>query len=221
MPFKQVGKMRALALMVFVSGIAPLHRLTGYMTRCVLSHSVQCVLMFGIPQIKDSARTLHTRRRRSVRGRLLNLADRSIGWIIVTIVGFLTAVIAFLIIRAEQWLFDIKEGYCSEAWWRAMRFCCPMSVDNQSLRIASIPAETEACEAWTTWAEAFGPGGKHDSWYGFESWMIEYVSYMAIAVSKRWPESSYELNCPILARLGSHIVIPHHQANSLHLVLVV
>ncbi|KAB5589136.1 ClC voltage-gated chloride channel protein [Ceratobasidium theobromae] len=133
--------------------------------------------------IKDSARTLHTRRRRSVRGRLLNLADRSIGWIIVTIVGFLTAVIAFLIIRAEQWLFDIKEGYCSEAWWRAMRFCCPMSVDNQSLRIASIPAETEACEAWTTWAEAFGPGGKHDSWYGFESWMIEYVSYMAIALA--------------------------------------
>ncbi|CAE7227768.1 unnamed protein product [Rhizoctonia solani] len=133
--------------------------------------------------IKDSARTLRIRRRNSTRGKLLNLVDRSIGWIIVTIVGFLTAVVAFLIIRSEQWLFDIKEGYCSEGWWRAMRFCCPASINKQSLRIARMPTEIEVCEAWTTWAQVFGP--KDDgtgSWPGLESWSIEYVLYMAIAL---------------------------------------
>lgn len=149
--------------------------------RCVLATLVEFWLLMLISwQIKDSARTLHIRRRKSVRGRLLNMVDRSIGWIIVTIVGFLTAIIAFLIVRSEQWLFDIKEGYCSEGWWRAMRFCCPMSVDSQSLRITNMPAEIEVCEAWTTWAQVFG--SKADK-HGVESWVIEYISYMAIAVS--------------------------------------
>ncbi|QRV93848.1 ClC voltage-gated chloride channel protein [Ceratobasidium sp. AG-Ba] len=133
--------------------------------------------------IKDSARTLRIRRRRSARGRLINAADRSIGWIIVTIVGFLTALIAFVIVRSEQWLFDIKEGYCSEGWWRAQRFCCPSSVDSQSFRIARMPSEIELCDAWTTWAEVFGPrDGQGKTWHGLESWSIEYVSYMIIAL---------------------------------------
>ncbi|CAE6438320.1 unnamed protein product [Rhizoctonia solani] len=133
--------------------------------------------------IKDSARTLRIRRRKSTRGKLINLADRSMGWIIVTIVGFLTAVVAFLIIRAEQLLFDIKEGYCVEGWWRAMRFCCPASVDNQSLRMTRMPTEIEVCEAWRTWAQVFGPNDDGTgSWPGLESWSIEYVLYMAIAL---------------------------------------
>lgn len=141
--------------------------------------------------IKDSARTLHIRRRKSVRGRLLNMADRTIGWIIVTIVGFLTAIIAFLIVRSEQWLFDVKEGYCSEGWWRAMRFCCPMSVDSQSLRITKMPSEIEVCDAWTTWAEVFGP--KADK-HGVESWVIDYISYMVIALALAVASSLLTIN---------------------------
>lgn len=134
--------------------------------------------------IKDSARTLHIRRRKSVRGRLLNAVDRSIGWVIATIVGFVTAVIAFVIVRAEQWLFDIKEGYCSEGWWRAQRFCCPLIVDSQSLRVANMPAEIELCDAWTTWAQVFAPKTvTSGSWYGIEAWTIEYISYMVIALA--------------------------------------
>ncbi|KAG9098568.1 hypothetical protein FRC06_006214 [Ceratobasidium sp. 370] len=133
--------------------------------------------------IKDSARTLRLRRRRSARGRLLNAADRSVGWIVVTIVGLLTAITAFMIVRGEQWLFDIKEGYCSEGWWRAQRFCCPLSIDSQSLRLSRMPPGVELCDAWTTWADVFGPqDGKRSSWHGLESWAIEYVSYMIIAL---------------------------------------
>ncbi|CAE6511278.1 unnamed protein product [Rhizoctonia solani] len=132
--------------------------------------------------IKDSARTLRIRRRKSARGKLLNLVDRSIGWIIVTIVGFFTAVVAFVIIRSEQWLFDIKEGYCAKGWWRAMRFCCPAGVDAQSLRMSRMPTETEVCEAWITWAQVFGPDDGIGHGPNLESWSIEYVLYMVIAL---------------------------------------
>ncbi|KAF8739755.1 chloride channel, partial [Rhizoctonia solani] len=132
--------------------------------------------------IKDSARTLQIRRRQSARGRLLNLVDRSTGWLIVTIVGLLTALVAFAIIRAEQWLFDIKEGYCVEGWWRAMRFCCPASLDSQSLRMAKVPAPIEVCEAWRTWAQVFDSGDDSGSDSGLELWAIEYITYMAIAL---------------------------------------
>ena len=50
----------------------------------------------------------------------------------VTIIGFLTAIIAFIIVRSEQWLFDIKEGYCTTSIWKAKRFCCP-SQDEDAL----------------------------------------------------------------------------------------
>lgn len=43
----------------------------------------------------------------------------------MSIVGFLTAIIAFGIVRLEQWLFDIKEGRCLDGWHKAKRFCCP------------------------------------------------------------------------------------------------
>ncbi|KAG9095489.1 hypothetical protein FS749_010358 [Ceratobasidium sp. UAMH 11750] len=42
--------------------------------------------------IKDSARTLRIRRRRSARGRLLNAADRSIGWLALAIISSLLTI---------------------------------------------------------------------------------------------------------------------------------
>jgi chloride channel 3/4/5 len=68
---------------------------------------------------------LRLRQRRSFRGRLVNALDRSLGWFVVSIVGFLTAILAFGIVRLEQWFFDIKEGMCMDGWYKAKRFCCP------------------------------------------------------------------------------------------------
>jgi chloride channel 3/4/5 len=75
----------------------------------------------------------------------------------------LTALVAFFIIRSEQWFFDLKEGRCIENWWRAKRFC----------------------EDWQTWTEAFGRDGPEDngSLPGYWLWNVEYAVYAAIAVS--------------------------------------
>jgi chloride channel 3/4/5 len=103
--------------------------------------------------IKDSTRLYRLRRRKSVRGRMQNATDRLMGWVIVTIIGFLTAVIAFLIVRSEQWLFDIKYGYCATGWLKARRFCCPITSGRQSFNVA-FDGSGETCSAWVPWGDA-------------------------------------------------------------------
>jgi chloride channel 3/4/5 len=108
--------------------------------------------------IKDSARLYRLRRRKSVRGRMRIAGDRLMGWIIVTIVGFLTAVAAFLIVRSEQWLFDIKYGYCMAGLWKARRFCCPIISEARTFPLGALH-QPEACQAWVTWGQAFTDTG--------------------------------------------------------------
>ena len=75
-----------------------------------------------------------------------------VGWIIVTIIGFLTAVVAFLIVRSEQWLFDIKYEYCVDGRWKVCRFCCPIASEARTFALGALH---EQCKAWVTWGEAF------------------------------------------------------------------
>ncbi|TFK85536.1 hypothetical protein K466DRAFT_588014 [Polyporus arcularius HHB13444] len=132
--------------------------------------------------IKDSARLSALRRRKSRRGRLRRHLDRAVGWIAVTIVGVLTAFIAFAIVRSEQWLFDIKEGYCTQGILKAKRFCCPVQ-DDELLRRApaflTLGVEAE-CPAWRTWGEYFTPMADRADWLHVEA--IEYVVYTVIAI---------------------------------------
>jgi chloride channel 3/4/5 len=105
--------------------------------------------------IKDADRHYRLRRRKSLRGRARNAADRAMGWVIVTIVGFLTAIVAWAIVRAEQWLFDFKEGYCAGAWHKSKRMCCPEHADLHlrpaSLGFVAFEAAAQPCAAWHEW----------------------------------------------------------------------
>ncbi|KAH6910369.1 voltage-gated chloride channel [Coprinopsis sp. MPI-PUGE-AT-0042] len=118
--------------------------------------------------IKDSLRYSRLRKRKSVRAQVRLAFDKSQGWIIVTIVGFLTAVVAFMVVRSEQLLFDFKEGYCAEGWWKARRFCCPMVADGTL-------TEPDPCDAWRTWSEVFETQGNEQDF-------VEYASYTTIAL---------------------------------------
>ncbi|KAG6841886.1 hypothetical protein C0991_005616 [Blastosporella zonata] len=124
--------------------------------------------------IKDSARFSRLRKRTSVRSRIRLAIDKSLGWLVVTIVGLLTAIVAFLVVRSEQWLFDVKEGYCHGAWWNAKRFCCPALNDI----VAGPHGEEDSCQRWRTWAEIFSPEKS-----GFAAGFAEYVVYAFIALS--------------------------------------
>ncbi|KAF8586664.1 hypothetical protein K439DRAFT_1386699 [Ramaria rubella] len=124
--------------------------------------------------IKDSDRIFRLRKRKSIRSRIRNLIDRSVGWIVVTIVGFLTAVVAFLIVRSEQWFFDLKEGHCTQGWWKAMRFCCSTRNHQDLHNIAE-----NVCDAWQTWA-AYFEGAQISG--DFKTIAISYASYTIVAL---------------------------------------
>ncbi|KAJ7045582.1 chloride channel [Mycena alexandri] len=116
--------------------------------------------------IKDSVRFSRLRKRKSFRARVRLLLDKSMGWFIVTIVGFLTALVAFLIIRSEQWLFDLKEGYCNPAWWKSHQYCCPVSLEDL----------VEECPSWRTWSDLLIRKG------GMGEEFVEYISYSVVAL---------------------------------------
>jgi len=127
--------------------------------------------------IKDSLRFSRLRKRKSLRGRLWLAFDKSLGWIIVTIVGFLTAVVAFLIVRTEQLLFGAKEGYCGSSWWKAKRFCCP-HFDGESSSVRGDRLLKEMCPTWRTWAVVLS----RDQ-VASQDGALEYITYTCIAVS--------------------------------------
>lgn len=124
--------------------------------------------------IKDSVRFAKLRRRNSVRARIRLFIDKSLGWVMVTIVGILTAIVAFLVVRSEQWLFDLKDGYCGRSWWLPMRFCCPILDDVATLSPAFLE---EPCPEWRTWAEVFSYNSGEPL-----SEVIQYVAYTILSV---------------------------------------
>ncbi|KAH7914150.1 chloride channel [Hygrophoropsis aurantiaca] len=122
--------------------------------------------------IKDSVRFSRLRHGKSMRSRLRLAFDKSLGWIIVTIVGFLTAIVAFLVVRGEEWLFDLKDGYCVSAWWHARQYCC---VDADKILREGI------CQGWRTWSEVISPHN-HRADAGDDADGLEYIAYAAIAI---------------------------------------
>lgn len=131
--------------------------------------------------IKESSRIrrLRAMSRRSLRGALLNSWDRTQGWVIATIVGILTAVVAFLIIRTEMAVFDMKEGYCTSSWGTAKRFCCaPRSGHGHP---DPSPGDEEDCGDWLEWGQFFGGNNTDPESSIFSE--PEFCSYFTIAVT--------------------------------------
>ncbi|KIJ67825.1 hypothetical protein HYDPIDRAFT_107337 [Hydnomerulius pinastri MD-312] len=124
--------------------------------------------------IKDSVRFSRLRRGKSIRSRVRLAFDKSLGWLIVTIVGFLTAVVAFLVVRSEQWFFDAKYGYCTTGWWKAMQFCCPKIDD-------LLQSSEPSCPEWRHWSVTLR-SWTHLRPSAFENDYVEYISYTFIAI---------------------------------------
>ena len=129
--------------------------------------------------IKNSIRFSRLRRGKSIRSRVRLLLDKSIGWIIVTLVGLFTAIVAFLVVRAEQWLFDLKLGYCRADWKQAKRFCCADEPNGLKHPTYPFPVSTEeTCDGWRTWVEVFGA----ENMTKLQTEVVGYVAYTVLAV---------------------------------------
>lgn len=70
--------------------------------------------------------------------------DGSQGWLAAALIGFLTAVVAFLVDVAEATVSDWKDGYCSTNVLQNRDGCC-----RTVLHLA------EDCVDWTSWSKVY------------------------------------------------------------------
>lgn len=115
--------------------------------------------------IADAFRVRDLRARKDWRGRLYAWFDGAQGWILVAIIGFLTACIAYFVNVTETSIFDIKEGYCTDGWYFSRRKCC---------------YGQDYCKSWISWGQRLKPHNTDkngDTWTDFAAFVFFVVLF--------------------------------------------
>lgn len=110
--------------------------------------------------IADAYRMKELRSRQDFWGRVKAFFDGAQGWVLVFIIGVLTAGFAYMIDVTESAIFDFKSGYCTTHWWYSKRQCCIG---------ASI------CDDWHKWSNLTPHEGEVNLWtdYGaYVGWCV-------------------------------------------------
>ena len=102
--------------------------------------------------IADGARLRELRSRKDIRGQLLSWFDGAQGWILVALIGCITAAIAYTVDVTEDFMYDLKEGFCSTRLFHSRQSCCMGGLD---------------CPAWRSWSRVLSPSGTEIEWLDF------------------------------------------------------
>ena len=116
--------------------------------------------------IADGHRVRELRKRKGIKGRLWVWFDSAEGWILVAIIGCLTACLAYIVDISESSIFDLKEGYCKGRWYSSRSKCC---------------IGQESCAAWRTWSEIIQPSGIDSVWIDFIAFVLGCILLSTLA----------------------------------------
>jgi len=106
--------------------------------------------------IADGYRVLELKKMKGLRGRIALLLDSAQGWILVAVIGVLTAMIAYFVDVTESAIFDLKRGFCKDAWYRSRVNCC---------------VGERTCDRWQSWSQVIHLSGMEDS-------SVEYLAFI-------------------------------------------
>ena len=112
--------------------------------------------------IADAFRVRGLRSRKDLRGRISAWFDGAQGWILVAIIGCITACVAFFVNISETSVFDHKEGYCKEGWYFSKKKCCYGG---------------NHCPSWETWGERMSISGFKQRWIDFIAFVFFVVLF--------------------------------------------
>lgn len=118
--------------------------------------------------IADGVRLRQLRQRKDIRGRILARVDGAQGWILVAIIGCVTAAIAYAVNVSDEFVFDLKEGFCTTQKFRSRSVCCQGAVD---------------CDEWYTWSTLFSPSNQNNEWINFSMFVLWVVILAVISCS--------------------------------------
>ncbi|KAI8344822.1 chloride channel [Chlamydoabsidia padenii] len=119
-------------------------------------------------RIKEGVRLRKIRTMPGLRGQWMKAKDASQAWILVILIGVSVAGIAWGIDVIQEWMSDLKQGYCTTNWKYNRQFCCWGLEHNQR------------CTNWSTWPEAFGAKGETVVYY------TALASYTVIGLLFSW-----------------------------------
>lgn len=114
-------------------------------------------------------------------------------WLLVAIVAFIFALIAFFIDKIEVMLVGLKHGYCKTNWFASVVSCCAKVPRTLSKRLTVFSAEE--CSDWVSWSSYF----HHGLLPTFLR--IDYVLYVALSVILAFLAGKITLTTKIPARL--------------------
>ncbi|EGG13118.1 uncharacterized protein MELLADRAFT_46362 [Melampsora larici-populina 98AG31] len=123
--------------------------------------------------VKQSIRRKKLNQLVGFRGRLRRTWDKSQGWVLVTMIGMVTALMAGLIVSLEMWLFDLKEGYCASGWMTPKRFCSFSSSSFIQTWSTSLTT-TSSCPNWILWTDVVSSDGSdtHRRFVGYSVYLF-------------------------------------------------
>ncbi|PNS17463.1 hypothetical protein CAC42_7146 [Sphaceloma murrayae] len=145
--------------------------------------------------IADAFRVKELRSRRDFVGRLLALYDASQGWILVAIIGCLTAAVAYLIDVTEAVVFDIKTGYCSTGWYLSKRRCCE---------------GVSICDNWTRWSISLRADGQREEGTDFAVFSFWVIALSAVSCLITLQTKTTISSALSLATLDENLAADHH-----------
>ncbi|KPI35077.1 H(+)/Cl(-) exchange transporter 3 [Cyphellophora attinorum] len=116
--------------------------------------------------IQDGHRVLALRRKGGVRGNLALIADAAQGWILVMLIGVLTAFAAYFVDVTETAIFDLKRGVCKSSWHFGRVACCQGA---------------HHCDDWQTWSQIIQPSGVKAVWVDFIFFNIGCITLAGIS----------------------------------------
>jgi len=111
--------------------------------------------------IADAYRVKALRSRKDFWGKLYAWFDGAQGWILVAIIGILTACMAYFVNVTESVLFDYKTGYCSTGWYLSKKKCC----DGATI-----------CDNWLHWSKVIRSDRMDDT-------NIQFVAFVFFVVA--------------------------------------
>jgi chloride channel 3/4/5 len=120
--------------------------------------------------IKDAYRVKMLRARKDIRGRIYAWFDGAQGWVLVAIIGFITACFAFFADVTENVLFDYKDGYCTRGWYFSKKKCCLSENSN------------EFCPMWNQWSKLITGSETAVEWIDFSGYVFLTV-FLAVSSS--------------------------------------
>lgn len=118
--------------------------------------------------IADNARLRQLRQRKDIRGRLLARVDGAQGWILVAVIGCITAALAYLVDISDGFVFDLKEGFCTTRWFHSRSSCCRGNMD---------------CNEWYSWSSIMSPTRQNNEWTNFGMFVLWVVILSVVSCS--------------------------------------